>query len=458
MRKDLVERFGKIGVGIPEILLPAKHVDLSKWSVIACDQYTSQPEYWESVEKIVGVNPSTFHIILPEVYLEDADVDKRISRINKTMESYLKDNILVRQNPCFIYVERQTSHSFPRKGLIISIDLEKYNYGKESKSLIRATEETVIERIPSRLKIRQNAPIELPHVMLLIDDPCMRVIEPLSLQAERFEKIYDFELMMSGGHIKGYKIDDTDILANICDAFESLIQESSIISKYGTYGEKSVMLFAVGDGNHSLASAKAHWENIKQRLPREDAETHPARFALVEVVNVHDRAITFKPIHRVVFNINVENFIHEMLIYFRKRKNFTVHHRTFETETSMNNEFETLSRKKGIHAFPYIAANTFGIIAVEQPDFNLEIATLQSFLDDFLRKNPDSKIDYIHGKDSVMQLCSKQGNIGFLLPAMDKNDLFKTIILDGVLPRKAFSMGEADEKRFYLECRKIKQA
>ena len=460
MKDELSHRFGKLGVGVPEILLPAKGVDLPTWSVVACDQYTSQREYWAKVEEIVGNLPSTLRLILPEAYLGMDDAQKRIACINETMGRYLQKNILVPQKPGFVYVERTTARNRPRKGLIISVDLEKYSYEPGADALIRATEGTVLERIPPRVKIREGAPLELPHIMLLIDDDEKSVIEPLADNLDKYEKLYDFDLMMGGGHIKGYKIEDDETLSCICRALEKLADTDIFSSKYrlgpanGDSG-KGVMLFAVGDGNHSLASAKAHWENVKKTLPSRNSGTHPARFALVEVVNVHDGGLDFEPIHRVVFNVDSHVLIEEMVKYYDSLRVF---HKTFQARESLKKELIGLDAQKhahGMHVIAYTSCEGYGFICVENPRHNLAAGTLQSFLDNLEKKNPHIKIDYIHGEDIVEALGRKEGNVGFFLPAMDKRDLFRTVILEGVLPKKTFSMGKAEEKRFYLECRRI---
>lgn len=439
-----------VGVKIPEILLPQKDIDLGKWSVVACDQYTSQEDYWECVENTVGSSFSTLRLILPEVYLEKSDVEKRIQNINKKMADYLDEKVILPQKPGFIYVERKTSCQKSRKGLMLAIDLERYDYNKGSKALVRATEGTVIERLPPRVKIRENALLELPHIMLLIDDPGKTVIEPLSKLKETLTKAYDFELMMEGGHVEGYLVQNEELTLNILKALQKLADPESFKEKYG---ENNPLLFAVGDGNHSLASAKAFWESLKPSLGSDAKENHPARYALVEVVNVHDEGLDFEPIHRVVFGITPDLFINEMICYFNEKGE----NAAFKSICCLDAIKKELSApSKGIHRIPFITEKSCGIIEVQNPSHNIEIGTLQSFLDYYSSKNPECRIDYIHGEDVTEDLGQKEGNIGFFLPAMDKNDLFKTVIKDGALPRKTFSMGEACEKRFYLEARRIK--
>lgn len=449
---DNFNSFEKIGVKIPTVLLPKNGIDMTKWSVIACDQYTSEPEYWAEVEKIVGNSPSALKLTFPEVYLEREGREERITQINSTMENYIKENILEAHGPCFIYVDRKTSHTPSRKGLIMAVDLEKYDYSPGSQSLIRATEGTVIERLPPRIKIREKASLELPHVMLLIDDPEKSVIEPLAEKADSFEKVYDFDLMMNGGHIKGYKIEDEETIGSILAALEKLADPETFRKKYSVGADKDVLLFAVGDGNHSLATAKAHWELIKQSCLPQELANHPARYALVEVVNVHDSGLTFEPIHRVVFNVNPDELLDSMVSFLGEEN---CSYRKLNSMESILNELQALDPNKRSHTIGFCTHEGFGVIEVANPSRNLEVGTLQAFLDEYIKRNNDVKVDYIHGEDAVLKLGTQKQNIGFFLPKMSKHDLFKTVILDGVLPRKTFSMGEADEKRFYLECRKI---
>ena len=457
-----IDLFESVGVKIPEVLLPKKNTEMGKWAVVACDQYTSQPEYWNQVEDIVGSQPSTLKLILPEVYLEKPDVDDRISNINENMETYIENGTLLLQKPGFVYLDRKTSHVSSRKGLILTIDLEKYSYSKGSQTLVRATEKTVIERLPPRVKIRKDAPIELPHIQLLIDDPDKTIIEPLAEKIDLMEKIYDLELMMDGGHVKGYKVEDSEIINNIASALSKLSQPEIFYKKYGVDSEKGILLFAVGDGNHSLASAKAHWENIKAGLTPEELtialESHPARYAMAEVINVHDDGLIFEPIHRVLFNIDFEDVIQAMQAYFSKYSSFCL--KTFNSGKDMFTAIEEFKRASTncskSHILPFVAKDCFGFAVIENATHNLEAATLQEFLDKYLEQNKNVKIDYIHGDDIVTNIGVKEGNMGFYLPAIDKHELFKTVILDGTLPRKTFSMGEAEEKRYYIECRKIR--
>lgn len=402
----------KTGASAPEILMPAAGTDLSKWSVVACDQYTSEPAYWEKVEKAVGKSPSVLRLIYPEVYLgESADRKKaRVAEINGAMKKYLESGILKPLAPGFVYVDRMTSHAASRKGLVLAVDLEKYDFSRGSKALIRATENTIVERIPPRLEIRKNAPLELSHVMLLIDDPEGTVIEPLAGKAGGFEKLYDFKLMMDGGSVRGWRVSGEKDMNEVFGALAKLAASS-----------KGGLLFAVGDGNHSLATAKTHWENLKKAGA---GPGHPARRALVEVVNIHDKGLAFEPIHRLVFNVETSRLL-------------------AETAAAM--------KAKGVKASPAGA----GMLALEDPAKGLAVAALQEFLDAYISSHKGAEIDYIHGGETLAKLVKEKGGAGILLPALDKGRLFGMVAEGGTLPRKTFSMGEAEEKRFYLEARKI---
>lgn len=411
------------------ILLP-KDADMRKWSVVACDQYTSEPKYWEEVENIVGDAPSTLKITLPEIYLERENVSERIQKINDEMDNLLNTNFFKTLSNSLVYLERTCSDGKVRKGIVGMVDLEDYSYEKGSQTLIRATEGTVLERIPPRVRVRENAKLELPHVMLLIDDEKKEIIEGLTDKVSSEDLVYDFDLMQNGGHIKGYKIPD-----NLTDAvfagLEKLADKDNFEAKYNVK-DKGVLLFSVGDGNHSLATAKACYENLKKVLPKEEYENHPARYALVEVVNLHSDALEFEPIHRVVFGVEPEKMIKE----FKK--------------------FYDISTTAGEgQRIEYVYKDHSETLYIKNPKSTLAVGSLQIFIDEYIKSN-GGKVDYIHGDDVTKKLGSEPGNIGFLLPNMKKTDLFKTVILDGALPRKTFSMGHSYDKRYYLEARKIK--
>ena len=442
--------FEKIGVQVPKVLLPKTGTDMQRWAVIACDQHTSDPDYWQRLERQTAGNISTLNLVFPEVYLDDADTEQRIASINQTMEAYLADGSLEEQPPGFILVDRKTAAVESRKGLIVALDLEKYDYTGGVQSLIRSTEGTILDRLPPRIKVRQNAPIELPHIMVLIDDPQRTVIEPLF--NKDLETVYDFDLLENGGHLKGYRVDQPELITQIVTALEKLADPAAYRAKYHVKGE--VMLYAMGDGNHSFATAKAIWEKMKDEANDPVAVmNHPARFALVELVNVHDPGLEFEAIHRVLFNVNYVYLRQQMEIFFAARNTPL----SFSFCADLAEAEAVAGGKEDAHAFPIILGGRFGVCTVGNPEYTLPVATLQLFLDHYLQDNPTARIDYIHGEKTVTDLGSQIGCVGFYLPAISKHDLFKTIVLDGALPRKTFSLGEADEKRFYLECRKIQE-
>ena len=424
------KKFEKLGFYPADILLP-KDCDMEKWAVVACDQFTSEPEYWEAVEKKVGDAPSTRRVILPEANLEDPNVDEYIADINACMDKYMAEGIFETLKDSLIYIERNQSDGRVRHGLIGMVDLDTYDFTPGSGALIRATEGTVLERIPPRAKVRRNAPIELPHVMLLIDNPEKTVIEPLTAAASSMEVVYDFDLMQNGGHIKGYKLSAAQIDA-VADALEGLTSDEAMKAKYNVSGV-APLLFAVGDGNHSLATAKACYEEQKKGLTPEEYLKLPARYALVEVVNNHDDALQFEPIHRVVFDVDAEKMMAEFKKFYP----------------------EAYEGQGEGHTIAYNYADKKGFVTVPNPSVQLAVGTLQAFIDSYL-KEFGGKVDYIHGDEVTEELGAKPGNIGFKLPAMGKEQLFKTVMADGVLPRKTFSMGHAADKRYYIEARKIR--
>jgi len=437
-----MKNFPHIGIQIPDILLPREGIDLSKWAVIACDQFTSEPEYWRQVETIVGQAPSTLNLVLPEVYLEAPDVPQRVQRIQQTMRAYLKQGVFTERQG-FIYVER-TVEGKTRKGLLLALDLEQYDYNKGASSLIRATEGTILERLPPRMKIREGAPLELPHILVLIDDPEDAVIGPLSARKGTLPRLYDFDLMLGSGHLSGYAVDDPALERGVVTALEHLARPETFSAKYGIPEEAPVLLFAMGDGNHSLATAKAIWEKIKGQVGME----HPARYALVEIENVHDDGLLFEPIHRLLFGLQRDIFA-EMQAYYGA--NYAYRPAADRDEMAAR----VKAGASGSHIIGVVTSQGFGTLEISSPTSNLPVGTLQAFLDGFLKNGGAQKIDYVHGEDTVARLGAQAGNIGFFLPGMDKSDLFKTVILDGALPRKTFSMGEAHEKRFYMEARRI---
>ena len=418
---------------VPKILLPKEGIDLSKWAVIACDQFTSQKEYWEETERIVGDLPSTLHLILPEVYLGAADEEKRVCNIHKNMDDYLSEGVLQPLDRGFVLVERGIQKEHARNGLVVEVDLETYEYKKGARSLIRPTEMTVEERIPPRLRVRQQATLELPHIMLLIDDKERTVIEPLMAKREQYKVLYDTKLMQNGGHLKGWFIPEGEETDQIMSRVEALTKEQ--------------VNLAVGDGNHSMATAKAAWENIKANLSEEEKQTHPARYCLCEIVNIHDDSLEIEPIHRVLFHVDEKELLQEALDYFKD----------MGAECKIENvtQYREPAATKKMHKFTICSETGMKMMTVTNPQTGIAVAGIQSFLDAYLKVHTDTKIDYIHGKDVVEQLGCQKGNMGFFLPDIKKEDLFIGVMKDGVLPRKTFSMGEANEKRYYMECKQI---
>ena len=410
------------------ILLPKKHINMTKWSVIACDQYTSEIEYWTDVEKIVGEIPSTLKLTLPEIYLENENVSKRIDEINETMSKYLNDELFNEYKDTMIYLQRTQKDGRVREGLIGMIDLEDYSYGTGSTSLIRATEKTVVERIPPRLKVRENALIELPHIMVLIDDEKKQIIEELKNKVNDKDIVYDFDLMKDSGHVKGYKLND-ETISEIESKLEELGSKEEFKRKYNL--DKNILLFAIGDGNHSLATAKENYERLKLSLSECEYSIHPARYALVELVNLHSEALEFEPIHRVIFNTDTNKLIEELYKYY-----------------DINEEGDG-------QYFELVTKQYTRKLYISNPKSNISVGSIQIFLDEYL-KNNEGKIDYIHGDKTARTMGQKENNVAILFESMQKNELFKTVILDGSLPRKTFSMGHSYDKRFYLEARKIK--
>ncbi len=392
-----------------DILLPKK--DFEKWAVIACDQYTSEPDYWQAVEKTVGDAPSALNIMLPEIYLED-NPTARIAKINQTMQEYLTADIFDEFPQSMIYLERTQADGKVLHGIVGAINLAEYDYNIGSTALIRASEKTVLSRIPPRVAIRKDASLEMPHILLLVDDPDFTVISPITAQKDSFQTAYDFELMQNGGHVHGYFLSPEAISA-VQDALDSLIA-----------GSTEPMLFAVGDGNHSLATAK--------ECAKLNSDNPLAQQALVEIVNIHDSALEFEPIYRVLFNCEPKKVVNDFL-------------------TALGGEYHGDDAQK----FRIVAKDTSYEISVK-PTAKLPVGTLQKWLDEYLADKPEITIDYIHGIDSTENICNAEHTLGFIFDGMAKDELFPAIETDGSLPRKTFSMGHAYDKRYYIECRKIK--
>ena len=402
---------------------------MTKWSVVACDQYTSEPEYWNDVEKIVDDAPSTLKLTLPEIYLEDENISERIAKINSNMKALLDEDFFNEYKDSMIYLERTQSDGKIREGLIGVVDLEAYSYEKGAETPIRATEKTVIERIPPRVKIRENAPLELPHIMILIDDDKKQIIENLKNKVSEDDIVYDFDLMKNGGHVKGYLLNE-ETMDEVDKGLKELADKEVFAKKYDV-NNKEVLLFAMGDGNHSLATAKACYEKLKETMSEEEYLNNPARYALVELVNLHSPALEFEAINRVIFNTEPEKLLNSLKEYYQINKD------------GNGQKIEVITNDVDEKWY------------IENPKSNIAVGSIQIFLDEYL-KNNEGKIDYIHGEETTKNLAKQSGNVGFIFEAMPKNELFKTVILDGSLPRKTFSMGHSYDKRYYLESRKIK--
>ena len=412
---------------IPGNILLPKNADMELWSVIACDQYTSQPEYWDNVALRVGNAPSTLKLILPEAYLETKDTLEETEIINRTMKKYLDEGVFKTVENSYIYVERSLTVDKTRRGLVGLIDLEAYNYRPDSVSPVRATEGTVESRLPPRVKIREGACLELPHIIVFIDDPENTVFKGL----DDGEKLYDFNLMDDGGHITGKRVCG-EAADRVQSALAALTEPEYLEKRYALKGKAPVVI-AMGDGNHSLATARLCWEKIRETLTPAERENHPARFGLAELVNIHDASITFEPIHRVIFETETESYFKEAKSYFKSIK----------------------GEGKSSHKISLACGGKTEEISVTGLTIGNLIATSQRFCMEYI-KNHGGKLDYIHDDDTALEMAEREGCAGLLLPAMDKNELFPSIMETGAFPPKSFSIGPARDKRYYLECKKIK--
>ena len=437
------------GVAVAEVLLPKAGTDLAKWAVVACDQYTSEPEYWDKVKAFVGNSPSTLALIYPEVFLGEKDPEARIASIRSAMTSYLEQGLLV-PHEGLVYVERHAAGK-TRCGLVLALDLEHYDYSKGSTSLVRATEGTILERIPPRVKIRQGAPLESPHIMVLIDDPDELVLGPVRANKVALERLYHFDLMMDSGHLDGYLVGDRKLETGVMNALAALREPAAFRAKYGFDRDRPVLLYAMGDGNHSLATAKAIWESTKQAATDKRAVmSAPTRYALVELVNVHDPALEFEPIHRVLFDLAPgRDPLDDLARHYGARYGLVPCGSLAEMKAKVD------APAAGVQRIGVLRASGYAVVELRAADTNLPVGSLQAILDPFMTSKGAAQIDYVHGTEPVDGLGRKPGHVGFYLPAMDKHELFRSVIIDGALPRKTFSMGEAFEKRFYMECRRI---
>ncbi|MCI8442359.1 MAG: DUF1015 domain-containing protein [Provencibacterium sp.] len=414
-----------------DILIP-KAPYRERFSVVACDQYTSQPEYWQEVSRLVGDAPSALKLIIPESDLSFSGMKERIGQVHAVMQEYLDGGVFDRVPDSYLYIERTLRDGRIRRGLIGMLDLKAYDYGAQSTLPVRATEATVLERIPPRVAVREGGALESPHVMVLFDDPQDRVLTPLSAQKEQMEKLYDFPLMMNSGSVAGWRVDPPKAQA-LERELQNLGDAKRFFERYGL--RVPALVFAVGDGNHSLASAKECYRRLCAQYGEEAMAKHPARYALVELVNLYEPSLDFEPIHRVVFEIDRAHLLKTMRESLRLSE---------EPAQQPAQQF-TLLQGKERKSF-YIGA----------PRANMAVGSLQSFLDDYIGRY-SGRCDYIHGDEVVEKLSGEPGCLGFLLPPIDKNEFFKTVLVDGALTRKTFSMGHAWDKRFYLECRRISE-
>ena len=410
-----------------DILLP-RDAEYEKWAVIACDQFTSEPEYWQETEKMTEGAVTALDLILPEIYLGEADVDKRIDKIAANMYGYLDSDVFEEHKNALIYVERIQTDGVLRAGVVGAVDLEEYDYSKGSASQIRATEATVTERIPPRIKVREKAPIELPHIMILIDDEKKALIEPLAEHKADMKKLYDIELMQGGGRLAGWLLTDA-LRDELLEKLAKFSEKEAFEKRYGL-ADTAPLTFAMGDGNHSLATAKAYYEKLKAANPDKDMSSHPARYALAEIVNLHSSALDFEAIHRIVGTADIDQMMAKMT------------------------EELGLSEEPAEQSFVTVRGGEKKKLYVHKPTSKLTVGSLQNFLDKYLAEN-GGDIDYIHGTEVVEKLAADGKKIGFVLPDMGKEQLFPTVIADDALPRKTFSMGHARDKRYYVEARKI---
>lgn len=437
MDRKLKEKLRSFGLSESTILLPTKACDFYRWATVACDQYTSEPEYWKSVEELTDGFPTTFRLIYPECYLEDGGKEKRIREINASMQRYLDDGLFDAYPESFILVER-TTESGTRLGLMAALDLECYSYDKDSRTPVRATEGTILSRIPPRKEIRRNAPLELPHIMVLISDAERSIIEKLEKRKEGMRCVYDTDLMKKGGHVKGYLVDKDEDMEIIAEGFARLCS---------ALDPSNPLLFAMGDGNHSLATAKSCWEDIKQTLTEEEKQTHPARYALVELENIFDPALKFEPIHRVFFRLDEEillELVREECKELEVRK-----------ASSLEEAEALINESSPSQLFAYVTKDGFNVCSLKCPKSSIAAGTIQHIIDRVLEEKL-AEVDYIHGADVTARLGSENGNIGIIMPDVSKETFFESIIKEGAFPRKTFSIGHANEKRFYMEARKIR--
>jgi len=433
---DLPAALARVGVRVPDVLLPSPEIDLHAWAVVACDQFTSQPEYWEQVAQLVSGKPSTLNLIFPEAYLEEPDPDFRVRAINATMKGYLARGVFREHPGTMVLVRRETLDGAVRWGLVTALDLERYSWEPHARSMIRATEGTILDRLPPRVTIREESDLELPHIMVLISDAGRAVIEPLAAQVDRLKPLYSTELMLGGGNVAGWAVDSADDHQALADALGRLLDDLD---------PDDPLLFAMGDGNHSFATAKSIWENIKGAVPHDQWEGHPARYCLVELQNIHTSGLAFEPIHRVLFETSREDFESELAAQCAGFDRI---------EADDLGEVLGAIEPPCAQSFGYADPDGLAIYRLDSPAASLAVGTLQRTIDNLLAEGR-GEVDYIHGADVAEELGRRDGNLGLFLPQVAKDSFFASIVADGALPRKTFSLGEAADKRYYLEARRI---
>jgi len=396
-----------------KILLPKEGTDLVKWAVVACDQFTSEPAYWAKCEEIIGDAPSAYNFILPEAYLETEKEALHGKKITESMNAFSEADM--KPFDGILYIERTLPGGTVRHGMVGKIDLEAYDYSVGSKSPVRATEATVLERIPPRCKVRSEAVVELPHILILIDDKD-GIIRGLGEIKESLTPVYDFTLMQGGGSIAGWGVAGADL--------------DTLLGKIAAYeASASGVVYAMGDGNHSLAAAKAHYENVKAALG-EAAKDHPARYALCEITALGDDSLVFEPIYRVIQNCDPADVLYHLA--------------------------KITAAGSGEEEITVLVGEKEETVHFTAPSHALTVGTLQNFIDDYIKAHPGVKCDYIHGENTTRDLAKDAHTVGFVFDGMDKMELFPYVEAHGTLPRKTFSMGEAESKRYYLEMREIR--
>jgi len=431
------------GFRLPRICLPRPDIDLAKWAVVACDQYTSEPDYWRRVAHEVGDAPSTLQLIFPEVLLGSADAPARIRQIQESMRRYLADGLL-RDHEGAIYVER-TVGGRTRRGLMLELDLEHYDFGSASTSLIRPTEGTMVERLAPRIEVRSGAELELPHILVLVDDPASTVIEPIAAARAALPELYATDLMLGGGHVTGYAVKGA-LIDRAVRALGALASPQAFAARYGVPPDTPPMLFAVGDGNHSLATAKSIWERVKGAVGMH----HLCRYALVEVENIHDPALEFAPIHRLLFGVSAD-LRQALAVAFGARLSCT----DLPSAAAMRERLQAVAASRQAAGLIGPGAR-FSVIEITDPPSTLAVGTLQPFIDGLIERGGATHVDYVHGDEVLERLSMEPGNVGVHLATVSKSDLLRRVVHEGPLPRKTFSMGEAHEKRFYVEARRIR--